>query len=344
MFNNIGILNLLSTQNKPKVNPPDKFLNTSLPTDLLAFMTPQALELQVQTLRKEIIQLLQIKNNLLQEIPKNSLKEDIKSFENIVNQQNPENLSLGSSPKEKEPPKLQKSIRVQIREIVEFLLANISKMKESELEKEKNKYANNETLCELFDILVSKYASTTKTKEELIKLVLRKALKNMKNRYKKQMKMDSKTACSTMATKYFPNSKALLEEKGANLDDEEEFLGILLPFRKNSKNKTMNNTFLGEIFSSDDFCKDYIDFLPDLDDVLREDNEKKVDKFISYLDEIVQKKSLKQISKYRRLPWLALWLDKTKEIAHELLYYAKNDEVKKKLCTDEAKSEDTQGK
>ena len=105
----------------------------------------------------------------------------------------------------------------------------------------------------------------------------------------------------------------------------------------------MNNAFLSEIFSSDDFCKDYIAFLPELDALLKEENEKKVAKFIQFLDELVQKKNLKEISKYKRLPWLAIWLDKTKEIAHELLYYAKNDEVKKKLFTEDAKNEDTQG-
>jgi len=104
----------------------------------------------------------------------------------------------------------------------------------------------------------------------------------------------------------------------------------------------MNNAFLSEIFSSDDFCKDYIAFLPELDALLKEENEKKVDKFIQFLDELVQKKNLKEISKYKRLPWLALWLDKTKEIAHQLLCYAKTSDAKKKHCPEDVNSGNNQ--
>ena len=106
----------------------------------------------------------------------------------------------------------------------------------------------------------------------------------------------------------------------------------------------MNSSFLNEIFSSDEFCKDYVTFLSELDAVLKEENEKKVDKFIQFLHELVQKKNLDQISKYKRFPWLATWLNKTKEIAHELLYYARNDEVKKRICTENANNKDKQEK
>jgi len=41
-----------------------------------------------------------------------------------------------------------------------------------------------------------------------------------------------------------------------------------MPFRKNSKNKTMNNNFLSEVFSSEGFCDDYKDYLESLDEVL----------------------------------------------------------------------------
>ena len=232
MFNNLDILNFFSSPTKPNVNSPD-FLNISLQNDLLSLMTPQALELQAQALRREIVQLIQIKNTLLKEISPKPLQKDLKPIEKISSQQNPENISSTSSPTESGVPKLQKSNRVQIREMVEFLLVNVGHLKESELEKEKLKYFHNDILCELFDNLVSKYASSVKTKEEIIKLVLRKALKSMKNSYKKQFKMNSKTAFRSMISKYFPNSNALIVEKveGLDNDDEEEVLNSVLPFR-----------------------------------------------------------------------------------------------------------------
>jgi len=100
-----------------------------------------------------------------------------------------------------------KTLRSQIREIVELVLKNIGKIKESKLEDEKEKYAHSPELAEVFDLLIYKYTSTIKTKEEMVKYVLRKAFKAMKYNYKKQLKMDNKTACSTLAKKYFGTTK-----------------------------------------------------------------------------------------------------------------------------------------
>jgi len=153
----------------------------------------------------------------------------------------------------------------------------------------------------------------------------------MKGNYKKQMNMNTKTACGTLCKKYFQTSKEEYKEEGITIDDDEEFLGMLMPFRRNSKNKTMNNNFLSEIFASDEFCNDYKGYLDNLESVLDEDNSKKTDKFISFIQESIQKKNFKEIKNYKRIPWLAIWIEKTKEVARDLTCYGGNPEMKKRF-------------
>jgi len=199
------------------------------------------------------------------------------------------------------------------------------------IEKAKKKFSSDQKLSQAFDALVAKYSSAVKTKENIVKYVLRKVFKSMKELLMKEKSMDSKTACGSFVEKYFPDSRGDLKEKGINIEDDEELFNALMPFKKNSKNKTMNNNFLIEIFTSESCRDDYNVFLAGLDDCMYADNYQKIERFLVYIEECVEKGAYKEIGKFKRLPWLRLWIEKTKETACDLVYYAKRNTLKRKV-------------
>ena len=88
----------------------------------------------------------------------------------------------------------------------------------------------------------------------------------------------------------------------------------------------MNNNFLSEVFSSEDFREDYQNYLSKLTGILQDDNSKKIDKFITYIEECIKNNSMKELKNYKRIPWLESWLEKTREIAEDLTCYGNNNE------------------
>lgn len=206
-----------------------------------------------------------------------------------------------------------------ITDIVNFVLQNVGRIDESTLSKYEKKYSQDGALHEVFSLLVNKYMSIVKTKEEMIKCIIRRAFKSMKNQIKKKYNIDAKAACKIICEKYFGISKEDFEKKALNPDDEEELLDDLLPFRKNSKNRTMNNSFLNQIFSSDEFKNDFETFISDLDDMLRSENERKSSKLVSQIEQLVKKKKITDLNNMKRIPWLGIWIEKTKSVAKEMM-------------------------
>jgi hypothetical protein len=224
----------------------------------------------------------------------------------------------------------EKNFRAQIRDVLDFVISTVGKISEEELEKAKRKLSSDKKLTQIFEALVTKYSSSVKTKENIVKYVLRKTFKTMKENLMKEKNMDSKIACGAFVEKYFPESREDLKEKGVNTEDDEELFNALMPFKKNSKNKTMNNNFLVEIFTSDNFKNDYDLFLAGLDDSMFADNYQKIERFTVYIEDCVDKNAYKDIGKFKRLPWLKNWMEKTKETACDLVYYAKRNTIKRK--------------
>mmetsp|Transcript_5750 Transcript_5750/g.4940 ORF Transcript_5750/g.4940 Transcript_5750/m.4940 type:complete len:268 (-) Transcript_5750:1224-2027(-) len=233
-----------------------------------------------------------------------------------------------------------KDKKSQIHDILVYVLDNTGKISESELENYKSLLQNDSELCQILDLLVNKYSSSIKTKEEMVKYIIRRAFKFIKNKIKKEKNLDSKTACKEICDLYFNVNREDLEKQGVNCDDEDEFFNALLPFRKNSKNRTMNNDFLADLFSSEAFRNDYDAFLNHLDETLVQDNKRKIEKYVEYIEKLTKKNRTKDLEQYKRIPWLKSWNDKTRIIAADLVKnsldkksFAKKN---KKLCKEEA--------
>jgi len=182
---------------------------------------------------------------------------------------------------------------------------------------ERSRFVNNQTLLKLFDSLRKKYISASKGREDTTRFILRKALSSRKNKLSKEMKISTKEASLQLCKRYF-NFKEELSNK-IDLEEDEEILNYLLPYKKNSRNKTANNSFIKEIFTSESFYLDYLDFLKELDSILKRENQMKTEKFLVFLIKCVEEDRIEEIQKFARLPWLNLWIEATKRRAKELV-------------------------
>jgi len=286
--------------------------------------------LQAEYLKQQMQQMQQIldlKNSLIEKISQNQAQIEPQAQIPILS---PFSLQVPSPLREETlannvklepsveiPPLVtleKKGLKAQVKEILNFVLENFGRVSESNFEKEKQKYSYDSDLVMVFDMLTAKYSSTIKTKEEMVKYTLRRAFKFIKNTLKKNCNSNNKAVSKTICNKYFHVS----EEEMANIGTEEETLKVLLPFRKHSKNKTMNTTFIGEIFASEEFCRDYQIYLEHFEGILEADNKNKVERFTSFIEDCIRKRKIKDIKNYKRIPWPKLWILNTKNIAQNL--------------------------
>ena len=120
-----------------------------------------------------------------------------------------------------------KLLKDSIKEIVRYAVENFGRVDEDSINVMKAKYENNKQLGTLLQTLISKFASTTKTKEEMVKYSLRRALKFIKGKLSKQKSSDVKEVSKTLCDKYFKASEDEIQRSGS----EETFLKGVLPFR-----------------------------------------------------------------------------------------------------------------
>lgn len=211
------------------------------------------------------------------------------------------------------------TLEFHIKHIVNFLIQNFGRINQRDLDCERQKYEFDQSLVQVFDTLVSKYSATTKTKEEMIKYVLRKALKNIKDKAKEGTRRSEKEASKSFCQKYFNSSKEEIQKLGVDIEDDEELLKLLLPFKKTSKNKTMNANFLAKLFASEEFCGDYELYLSTFEKDADIDNNSKVKKFVTFILSCVKSKKINSIMNYKRVPWLKIWLINTKNVGLQLM-------------------------
>jgi hypothetical protein len=94
-----------------------------------------------------------------------------------------------------------------------------------------------------------------------------------------------------------------------------------LLFRKVSEEKSMNSKFLSQVFREGDFGKDYLLFLEGFEDIIAEDNDKKI-RYLAELLNCSKEGKESNAEMVRRLPWTRPILEKVKKIASELLKFS----------------------
>lgn len=212
------------------------------------------------------------------------------------------------------------NLKVQLREIVMFIIQNHGQAKGCQLEKERVKYQHDETLCLVFDTLNKKYSGTFKTRAEVVKYITRKAFSTIKNNSKKKVDSSSKESYEILCKRYFQASSQEIQDSGVDIEKRERFLQLLFPYQKNSKNKVQDMELISKLMSSKEFYEDYCLYVKNLDSILEADNNRKLPKFINFILSCVKKNQVDQILKYKRVPWLKSWIDNTKGLARELAF------------------------
>ncbi|CAD8205661.1 unnamed protein product [Paramecium pentaurelia] len=172
------------------------------------------------------------------------------------------------------------------------------------------KEINQIQLAKTLELLVKKQQQHIKSREELIKFCLRKAFRFIFQKISERNNI-SKTNLKTARQEFL------------KIMEQEKHIPLILPFGRNSKNKTMNNDFLKEVFSSQIFQNFYKEFLDHLDDTIQADRKKKIDKLQDKIWLSLRENRTTQID-IKRLPWSLKNIDRVKSIAFELLTFSEN--------------------
>ena len=211
-------------------------------------------------------------------------------------------------------------LRTSVIQMLLFFLNEFGKNnQEAMIVQQRAKYNNDDVLLSLFNALVERYTSASKCREDMIRFVLRKALSYLRDDLKNKFNLTSKAASLAFCQRYFNNKFDEMTKCEVDIDNEKEVLDFLLPYKKDSRNRTANNRFITEIFASDIFYADYLKYLDNFDEIMNADNQKKVQKFLDFLLDCVKENAMHKVKRFKRLPWLKVWLETSKVIAYELL-------------------------
>lgn len=201
-------------------------------------------------------------------------------------------------------------LEAQIKYLIQFFISNLGIVSNKEIQQAKKRYENDPQLLAVFCALQSKYSTIVKTREEMIKWIVRRSIKTTKKSLKEKKTANKKNLLNEICKKYFNDT--------SDHDSGDDIVDSVLPFRKNSKNKTMNTNFITEIFQSEGFKQDYKEFLKRFDQISEAENSEKIRRFTQVILECTKKNKYDVIVKYKRVPWLKLWIQHTKIVAVEL--------------------------
>ncbi len=220
----------------------------------------------------------------------------------------------------KEEFQTSENLKEDIRTMLDLFIKEFGKTETNELIKSRrNQYVKNPKLLRLFDCLYDKYSSAGKCREDIIRFVLRKAITYMRDTQREKRNVSAKSATILLCKRYFGSRLEELTQNNININDEKELVKFLMPYKKDSRNKTPNNCFMREIFSSKAFYEDYLNYLNNLENLLESDNQKKIERILDFLVTCVEEGKIFKIKDYKRMPWIDRWLETTKKIAGELL-------------------------
>ena len=215
---------------------------------------------------------------------------------------------------------LDKSLRKELEKIVNLILANMGGDNNELIETSRQLYTHNTFLLQTYDALVRKYYSLKKLREDIIRYIFRKMLKAMKESIKEKTKTNDKIASLLLEKRYFQNQVDVVSDnQNSKLFTENETLDTLMLCQKKLKSGAVSMNFIRKLFSSEVFLKDYQTFFPNFEHLLRKDNKKKLENLLDVLVQCVKENNFKAIGSLKMFPWLDIWMENAKNIAHCLL-------------------------
>lgn len=234
-------------------------------------------------------------------------KDSAKIVENLLNQPVPQ------------PCDPNKSVKAHLKDIMYYILNNFGTLNVEELLMEKLKYRNDKELCVVFDTLLDRYASIVKTRDDMARCLLKKVVKRMKQK----MRRENTKSVTNEDNARKRNFKIFFDEMSGKMEDdleeEDEDSEKFLPsFKRGSKDVRIITGNTISSFSHDELYQGFQEYVENLDYNLDLDNNKKIDRFVKYIEGLMKKNAVKEIKKYKRIPWLKTWIESTKKIAYEL--------------------------
>ena len=211
--------------------------------------------------------------------------------------------------------KLTQKLEKDLEGIINSILDKNGRKTSKEVDKDLANLAHNEALSQIYSQVLLKYQKALKVKEDTVRLVLRKALTWIRDEVRVTENLSAKAASLVLCKRYF---RSKIKDLEASLNDD-ELLNFLLPYKKNSRNKTANKAFATEIFASEDFYKDYREFLENIEKILEIENTQKKRKFLDFLLDCAKKGNFEKIQAYKRLPWSESWIESIKTVAFQLV-------------------------
>jgi len=200
---------------------------------------------------------------------------------------------------------------------------------------QREKYADDPVLTILFDQLTNKFSSASKCREDMIRVVMRKATQFLQKQIQ-DTSVKAKDLPKVFCKRYFAEEF----EKHEKLDDEDaiqDMVNDLLPYKRGSSNKTVNSDSIKKLFASKNFAQDYEKhFLKNFLIIMDKDNQAKFKKFKEYLVESARENDIETLKKinlnsFKRIPWLKEWVFSAQDLARELNDPASNRRSKKPI-------------
>lgn len=211
-------------------------------------------------------------------------------------------------------------LRKRLEKMIRSIMSCVNADNQAELAKGRELYINEPILLKIYDTLIMRYSTSKRCKEDIIRYILRKVFKILRVKIVAEHKVPNKKASFLLCQKYFHSRFNELQDAGITAEDEDGLLEFFMPYKKNSKNRTMNSSFIDDIFSSPEFCQEYKAFLAtQFERFLIADNNRKIKKLVDLLVICIEKKDVSKLIKFSRLPWLGAWLQDAREYAQSLL-------------------------
>lgn len=174
---------------------------------------------------------------------------------------------------------------------------------------------NNPVFYQIYVNLKEKFNSIRKTKEEYSKFLFRKAFKFLKNSFS----FEKKGVLKKQLNRSFQQTFFTLDQNKIQGVIKVEKDSALLPFKRNSIVKRVNEKCLKVLFSNANFKSGFRSFFKNFDNFVKEENSKKIEKLVCKIVSLVEKKKVSKIKEIQHLPWLQSWIDCSKSMGENIL-------------------------
>ncbi|CAD8169416.1 unnamed protein product [Paramecium octaurelia] len=223
--------------------------------------------------------------------------------------------------------KFEEAAEKELTILLKYLSKHISLLKDSVFDE--FVFENLKTLSSLSkdlpNMIKKRYILVNKTKEEMTKFIIRRCFLFIKSQidYEEKEGVSAEERDRIFYNSFFSDDKEFMKSlQNQSIDD-------MIPFRKDSKVKTMNDNYLKRLFESERFSKYFSLYLNQFKDICQNENEEKIDNMTKQLIKIIMTRDYGKIKTYRRFPWKDHELIKCEERAKELYSKYSSSHIKK---------------